>query len=428
MIRSRLVGNNLLKDGVLLMSAAIGSHICNIIFQMVMGRMLSGLEYALLCTLLGVVNIAVLPLGAIGTAINHSTSVLVQEGREGDVARLVRKWLLRMGGAGIFILSVCLAFSNQIASFMHLDRRAPVIIMGLIFLLIFSSAVVGGATNGLQMFGVATAGLQFSSAIRVIAGALLLLTVVRAAGWGLMGHAVGLSTNLAVLFVFLWFRLHGKQKTADAVPSIRSYVVYSFITLMAFAVLLRADMIFVKHYLPSEAEVFAYATTIGHIVIFLPMPLAVAMFPKVVSTSSVTNSAHAMILRKSLFYTIICVLPAAVGCSLWGWIPLRIMYGIVDPSSELLYLISVMGWVMAPVALINVIVNFLLAQRRFRQTLPVFLSALFYTVAVHLKHDTIWEVVAIAGISTWGCLIANSLVAFKGFGRSQDVRFGQSRA
>ena len=410
-IRDQLSKDLLLRHGALLMTASVVSHICNMAFQMVMGRTLSGHEFALLTTLLGFANMAILPMGAISAAVNHSTSLLVQSGRTGDVTALIRKWLVRMGGMGMLVFLVCLLFPNQIASFMHLDRMAPVIIMGFVLCLISSSSVIGGAANGLQMFGVTTTGIQASALVRLAVGAILIHLFAKAAGWGLLGHAAGLGVNFSILFIFLWRKLHGTPKTSLPIPSIRSYVPLSFVALLAFAVLFRADMILVKHYLPADAATFAYATTLGHIVIFLPMPLARAMFPKVVS-EGVSTAEHYSVLKKSLFYTAICVVPTAIGCSVAGWLPLRILYGIQEPSRELLHLVSAMGWVMVPVALINIILFFLLAQKKFMQTLPIILCAIGYVTGVALWHGSVWAVVSMAGAATWGCLLVYMVLIF----------------
>lgn len=412
-LKKWVLSDKLLQHGALLMFAAVISHVCNIIYQMVMGRVLLETEYALLCTLLSFVNMAILPLEAISTAINHATSHLVQENREGDVSRLVRKWLLRMSGAGALILFLCLLFPEYIAEFMHLDRKAPVLIMGLIVFLIFSSSVISGATNGLQMFGVTSVGMQLFSIVRLVVGVLLIHIFVAAAGWGLLGHAIALGVNLTILFLFLWRRLHGMPKTNQPIPSIRAYVFCSFAILLGFSILLRVDIILVKHYFPDIAASFAYATTIGHIVIFLPMPLARAMFPKVATTGQGGAGEHRDVLMKSLLYTSVFIFPAAIGCSVLGWIPLRILYGIRDPSPELLQLVSAMAWIMFPVALINVIMYFNLAQKRFWKASPVVGAAVIYILGVVFFHESIWNLLGVAAISTWICLMSMVLPLFR---------------
>ncbi len=404
-LRGKLSKDKLLQHGALLMSAAVVSHICNILFQMIMGRGLGGEEYALLCTLLGFVNMATMPLGAFSTAVSHSSSILDQEGRAGDVSKLVRKWLFRVGGIGSVILLLCLVFPSQIAAFMHLDRKAPVIIIGVVFFLVCNTTVIGGAANGLQMFTTATVGQYASAILRLVASWGLIHLFFAAAGWGLLGHALGLAVNLGVVFIFLWRRLHNAEKTGLPIPSIRYYVGLSFLVLNALSFLFRADMLLVKHYLPDQAAVFAYATTIGHIVIFLPMPIARAMFPKVASDGRSSTAEHYAVLRKSLFYTFICTLPAAVACTFFGWIPLSVVFGLHEPSKELLYLVAAMGWVMFPVALVNIIIYFSLAQKRFINTIPCLLSALFYVAGTAVWHESVWDIVAVAGGATWGCFL-----------------------
>tara|TARA_E500000178_G_scaffold354465_1_gene423521 strand:+ start:504 stop:1775 length:1272 start_codon:yes stop_codon:yes gene_type:complete len=419
-LRELLRENALLRHGSILISAAMVSHVCNMLFQLFMGRLLSGVEYALLCTLLSLANMAVLPMGAIYTAISHGVRTLVMAGREGDVSRLVRCWLVRLGGVGLLFFVGSVVFVDPLASFFNLEREAPIVVMGFVLLLVFCSVTVNGASNGLQVFRSVMIAQQIAAVIRVGAAVLFIQVIAAAAGWGLLGHALGIGLNLLLLLFFLWHRLRGKQRSSLVLPSIKMQVLLNFGFLLAYAFLLRADMILVKHFVPDEATQFAYATTLGHLVIFLPLPLATAMFPKAVSEGR-SSQEQRRVFVQALCYTSACLAPAVLFCSLASWIPLRIFFGIIDPSRDLLHMVAAMSWVIMPLGLVHIFIYYCIAQKQYKQMLPILFFALFYFVAVLIDHASVWRVILWAAVSTWGCFLSSLVWVFFFFNRGHKT-------
>ena len=93
-ILSKIKSNDLLKHSTILFFAMMVVHICNVVFQMAVGRVLPDEEYALLAAFLGLLAIIQRPLGTLRTAVCYYGSLLVKEDRRGDVKRLLKKWLI----------------------------------------------------------------------------------------------------------------------------------------------------------------------------------------------------------------------------------------------------------------------------------------------------------------------------------------------
>lgn len=165
---------------------------------------------------------------------------------------------------------------------------------------------------------------------------------------------------------------------------------------MAYAVLMTADVVLVKHFVPEDTE-FAYAATLGRLVVFLPGAIVTAMFPKVASHGTGTREQHELFL-KALRWTVIMVAGSVAICWLIPGLLARVLFGMADAS---LYVRRMIGWmalVMGFSALLNVPLQFLLAQRRFKALAPLLFCGAGYLLAVMVFHDTVGYIVMVAGV------------------------------
>ena len=83
--------DELLRHSTILFSAMMAVHVCNVVFQMAVGRALSKEEYTLLAAFLGLLAMIQRPLATLGIAVSHYSSLLQQDDRIGDVKRLLQK-------------------------------------------------------------------------------------------------------------------------------------------------------------------------------------------------------------------------------------------------------------------------------------------------------------------------------------------------
>jgi hypothetical protein len=177
----------------------------------------------------------------------------------------------------------------------------------------------------------------------------------------------------------------------------RFFIFQSFFIQAAYAVLMTADVVLVKHFLPEDSD-FAYAATLGRLTVFLPGAIVAAMFPKVASEGTVTD-AQQVIFKRSLVYTAACAALAVAGCALFPGLLLRILFGIADAGEPLKRMTILMAGIMGINALLNVAVQFLLARRCFRPALVIIVAAGAYLAGCGLFHASALPIVLLAGIA-----------------------------
>ncbi len=408
---ARFFSDDLLRHASILFSGMMVVNLCNFLFQMGVSRALPDEEYTLLMAFLAVLAIIARPLSTLKTGVSHYSSLLRQEGRVGDVKRLLRKWLLLMGGAGLALGMLALLFHQFLSGFLHLDRVAPVLIAGAVLPALFCLPVLNGAGQGLQRFGWCSASTIFGALVRLGLGAGFVWFVVPACGWAMLGHGLSVYVSVGVLFLGLFWVLRGQEKARDRLPSMRFYLLKSFFVLAAYAVLFTADVILVKHYLPNDLE-FAKAATLGRLVAFLPGAIVAAMFPKVASKGAGTQEQHQVFMR-SFGLTALVVATAVMGCFLCSGLLARVLFGIADASIYLKRMIGWMAVVMGFSALLHVVTQFLLAQRRFAPAFSIVGFAGLYLFAAARFHTASWQLVAAAAACNASALLVTLLCVVK---------------
>lgn len=408
-----LLSDELLRHTGILFSGMMVVHVCNMLFQMGVSRALPKEEYALLAAFLAVLAIIQRPLSTLTTGVSHYSSLLQQDGRRGDVTRLLRKWLLLCGSAGLLFGGLAVVFNEPVAGFLHLERSAPVVVGGLILPVLFCLPVLGGAGQGLQLFGWCSASNIIGALARLGFGAGFVWFWVPACGWAMLGHGLGMYASAGLLLLGLFLLLHGSAKSSERLPSMRLYLLQSFFIQAAYAVLMTADVVLVKHYFPEDTE-FAYAATLSRMVIFLPGAIVAAMFPKVASRGAGTRDQHRIFL-KSMKWTGLLVVASVAGCFLLPGLLARILFGITDASGYLKQMIGLMALVMGLNALLNVVLQYLLAQRRFNPAFAVVVLSLIYLIGARVMHGSPWVIASEAGVCNLiGVLLLLLFVTAKG--------------
>jgi O-antigen/teichoic acid export membrane protein len=234
------------------------------------------------------------------------------------------------------------------------------------------------------------------SVTRLVLGGGFTVILYRACGWAMLGHGLSLFVTAGIVFIGLWLLLHGRETSSKPLPSMRLYLFQSFFVQAAYAVLMTADVVLVKHYVPADAE-FSFAATLSRMVVALPGVIVLAMFPKVASKGALTRRQRAVFFR-SFRYTALFVVLAIVGCALFSGPLTRLLFGRKVFSPEFSQVIVWMAVVMGLSALLNVYVQFLLAQRRFKSCLIVIACAVGYVVCANFVHQTTGQIVAAAAV------------------------------
>ncbi|MEE9369174.1 MAG: glycosyltransferase [Pontiella sp.] len=402
-----LLRDDLFRHTVLLFFASIITMFCNIGYQMVVGRALPPEEFTLLATFFALFGIASRPLGTISTALNRYTSLLVRDGKVETVRRLLIKWMIIMGGVAAVAGIVCLVFAPQISAFFHLNRIAPVVVSALALPVLIMNPVFGGVMRGLQRFVWSAASSIGMAAGRILFGALFVVLLHPACGWALAGHVAGMYLAMLICFIGLLPVFRMKNPFKDALPSLRLYLFQCFFIQICAGLLMTGDMIFVKHYLPNDAD-FAYAITLARMVAFMAISVATALFPKVSSEGCFTRE-HRKVYLRSQVYTACFVAVSLSICFVFPKLVFHFIYGIEDPGAHLIGLTRWMAVVTSLMTMLNVNINVLLSQRRFKLLSVVVICALAYVGVIHVFHNSIYNIVFAAGLANMVALCVTTI-------------------
>ena len=206
-------------------------------------------------------------------------------------------------------------------------------------------------------------------------------------------------------------RMHLPHASAAARPrGTYRYLGSALVCLFGYASLMNLDTPLVKHYFDAETTgLFAKAAMIARTAVFLPVPVATALFPKVTSTGELTDESWRLLGRALAFGGALIAGVAGI-CLLWPQLPWTILYGrwpdaAAAPAAQLT---RAMALAMSPLALAYILLNFEMAQRRFFWCLGLVPCAIAYVGGVALFHARPVQVALVLGVLN---LVAVTLLA-----------------
>jgi len=419
--------DHLLRHSILLMAASqVGSVSC-MFFQMLMGRWLSAAEYGVLVSMSSMVMIVGMPMGALSTVLTFFSAQLLQQNRAGDIFPLMRSWALKLLLIAGPLLVIGILFSQLLTEFFNLPDRSALFIVLVILALSFFS-LLGAPLNGIQAFGWASVSGVSWGVVRLVVGGALVYYVAASAKWALVGHGVGTIVSVGIAMVGLWVILRKSLPTNQALPSTQAYLWRTFVVMACFSFLMSADMLIVKHYFsPDQSGLYARAATIGRTIIFLPMPIVGALFPKIVSNGAMSDQ-HGKLLGKALCYTALIIVPGVLLCTVCPQVPLGILYHDWAPTVAMARLVRFTILAMTPLSIAFIIMNFELAQNRFRMIVPLILCVAGYLIGVALWHNSVLQIVAVlATVGVLALLALTWCLPWKGKGVTECQSCGSGK-
>jgi O-antigen/teichoic acid export membrane protein len=397
--------DGLIRHSLLLLLAMQVGGACTALFLLVMGRALSPEQYGVLASMIGLIFVAAIPMDAIRAAFAHFVARLSSAGQAGDARALVRSWMAGITRLSLPLAVVAILFSGPLARFFLLEGRAPIVVVLLILSVSPYVPVLTGSLQGLQAFGWMAVHQHSWTAFRFLIGGALVLWVSPLAVWGLVGHLLAAFVSIGFGFIGLSRSASRAPVSGRPLPVLRPYFLRSLVVLAGFGVLMNADIILVKHFFPPhDAGLFARAATIGRAVIFLPLPIALAMFPKVASRGPVSAESRRL-LFKALRLAGGIVLGGNLLCTAFPQVPLWILFGDRLPDAGMTRLVRAILWAISPLSLAYLMMSFDLARHRFRRALVTVPCAAAYVGAVWCWHASLLQVVAILAAASLGATI-----------------------
>jgi O-antigen/teichoic acid export membrane protein len=317
-------------------------------------------QYATFGTLLMVV--ACLPTMPLQMIFAQQTALALATGRERQLAGMVRMaWLWTFIPWAIAAGAVLL-FQKQIVAGWHLPDAVGLWVTLPLLLVSLWAPMFGGVLQGRQDFFWLGWSAIFGGGGRFVAAAFLVLALGFGAAGMMTGALIGVGLA-AVVAIWrtrdLWMlpteRFDGKSLMKQVVPLMFGFGACQF--------MFTSDTMFAKAYFTGDQMApYVAAGTLSRALLWLVLPLAAVMFPKIVhaaAKSEKTNLFNLVVLG-----TAVLAICGALGLWLVGPIIVKIVY----KSSYVAATTALLPWyagAMVPLALANVMVNDLLARARF---------------------------------------------------------------
>jgi len=271
-----------------LLTATTIANVLGFGYQLVMARLLTKEQYAILIALFGVLILESISSQVIQSATARLTAQYRARDEEGALHQFVRRWSLRVAiaMAGLAVLVVALA--GPISGGLALPALAVTFLgVSLFFAGVLTFAL--GLLQGLARFGWMGGVLIVQAGSRLVLGVALVLL-----GFGVNGAFSGAAAAIAVSVLVATVPLAPLLRAARRATTVvelgseeTRFFAFAAIVLLAYAALTNIDAVLAPAVLsPSEAGTYAGAVTLGKIVLFAPIAVGFLLLER-------TARAHA---------------------------------------------------------------------------------------------------------------------------------------
>jgi len=396
-------------------------NLSNLLYHLFMIRALPPIDYGHLNGLIALFMIISVPASTVQTTATKFVSSFQAQNQFGHVKSLLRHLLLLMSTVGLSLFLLITLGSSHISSFLQISSPGLVILFGLSLAFAMVIPVPWGGLQGLQKFGLLTLSLIINGGLKFALGALFVFL-----GFGLLGAMSAIAVSYFVTTILSLFIIGvslSKEKVAanqEVIPkgstlfNILEVYHYFFsvgLALLCFMVLTNIDLILVKHFFtPVEAGYYSIAKMVGKIILFLPLPIVMVMFPKLSSLEGQGEKALST-LGKSLGIAVFLCGGAILFSLLFPSLIIRILSGKV--YLECLPLVGMFSINMALFSLTLILLHYHLSTRKRWFLYPLFFSTLIEIGLIILFHNTLNQVLWVVGIVAFCLSVINFYLAYR---------------
>lgn len=379
-----------------------------------LAKKMPGAEYGVSGTLLQLLAWLTIPSIGLQMVFAHQTAASVTEEQERQLRGTFRAVILAGLGLWVLVLGIVALNQQAILTTLKIANPAGLWVTMMCGLFMLWLPVCLGVLQGRQnFFWVGWAQIFNGSGRLVFAAIAVLIFQAHAAGF-----MIGALLGLVVAFIACMWQVRqlwqGTTARVDWKTWLSTVVPLTF-GLGASQFQTNADVIVVQANFPGD-ETGAYVAvgTLCRALVAFTAPLAAVMFPILVRSVAKSESSNA--LKLTLIGTAVLGGIGAIGLSVFApW-----LLKLVKPEFLVMTpIIAWFAWGMLPLALANVLINHLLAHKRYAVVPWLVAVAVGYWFTINHYHDSYLTVVkAIGGFNLLMLLVASG---FAWFSRSEKA-------
>jgi hypothetical protein len=341
-------------------------------------------EYSTFVTLLRVLIILGVPFSALQTIFARQTAAVTNPQEERQLMATTRAILAGTFLVWLFFAVTVLAATRPLSHLLKISNPLALVVTMLMGLTGLWIPVAKGLLQGQHRFG-GLGWLQITDGVgRFAMMVVIILLGEKAAGAmfaALTGQLITAVIGAAATREIWWTRstvsFDAKTWLAAALP----------LTLGLGTVLLMSsmDMVFVQSLFSDTRQTALYggAMLTGFALIQFIAPVAIVMFARVTQSAARAQRSDSLQLTLAATVTFSCL--AAVGCTLFPKLPLRLMYLSNPEMWNAAPLVPWFAWALLPLTVANVLVQNILARARYGAVPWLILVPAFYAAALCLQ-------------------------------------------
>ena len=258
-----------------LLAATTVANVLGFGYQLVMARLLTAEQYAILIALFGVLILESISSQVIQSATARLTAQYRARDDEDALHQFVRRWSIRVAVAMALLALLVVALAGPISAALALPSLAVAVLgVSLFFAGMFTFAI--GLLQGLARFGWMGSVLIVQAGSRLVLGVAFVLL-----GFGVNGAFAGAAAAIAVSVLVAALPLAPLLRAARRATTTvelgadeTRFFAFAAVVLLAYAALTNVDAVLAPAVLsPAEAGTYAGAVTLGKIVLFAPIAL-----------------------------------------------------------------------------------------------------------------------------------------------------------
>jgi len=400
------------RNGLITLMAMVTTTIAAYVFQTLMARLMSTLEYGELSSIVATLNIATIPMFGISMAVTRAVAAARVDAPE-QLGDLVGPYALRIALITVLIGAGLLVLSPWLTEFLQLSSFAPLVYLAVLVALTNVVGTGRAVLLGLHDFASLAVNQIAESLLRLVAGmALAASGLIAMAGLG--GYSVGLVVALfhvawrvpspaLIRLIAPWSEAATGARAAPGESSERDISWPAIVLTGTFIVLLNIDLVVVKHYLsPDEAGQYAAISTLAKGLFLITNAFDIVLFPTAAAAARLADGNELAHLRRAILSVGAIVVPILAVYWLIGGPLVNLLFG--PRYVGVAFLLGPYGVAITLLGLSTLLARYRLAIGR---TIPsaALVGAVFAAAAAFLVfHDTLAQVVAVLMVTAAGTL------------------------
>ena len=376
-----------IRNNIIVLAFFNSASVFNYLFQVVVGRSISSIDYGIFNSLLAMVSIFTAPVAVVHIVFSRFIVNLSLSGLGKVKSLFTKSFKIILGFSGTILLGGIIAIP-LIKDFFHLEVTTPIVLVLIIIYFSMLFPIPFAILEGLHRFtrlGIAsscTPLIRFFGALLFVAGL----------GWGVNGALLTAATASVFTLGFgLWSLKDIFKVSSEPLPDgiFRDMANYSgpvFLSTTMIMILGTIDISLVRHYCsPEEAGLYATAAILGRIALYLPGALIAVLFPSAAKARAL-GKKDGHILWTSLSLTAFLAFSVALLFNLWPEQFISLFLG--DQHREAASLLKIISMAMAILSLTNVIASYSLARSDYAFLFPLVAGVTLMMALILTYHDT----------------------------------------